>query len=218
MRMSQLRWEDDHESMTSFYISFSDLMVMLSVFFLMLLSISNVQIGSFEKVKTSFSGKTGGTLVALSESLRSVVEGVPGVPGVSVHLADDGVRLVLDTGALFSTRSANIDREALEPLRPLLAEILATSYSIDVEGHTDDVPLYRYYTLDRQRVLETNWSLSGRRASSVIHALLDFGFAEQRLRLVGYASNRPLTDPQDKSGAALESARAENRRVSLLIK
>jgi chemotaxis protein MotB len=218
MRMADLSVEQDKESMISFYISFSDLMVMLGVFFLMLLSISKIEVGSFEKVKTSFSGDTAGTLVELSDSIKAIVEGAPGVPGVTVDLAEDGVRLVLDTGALFSSRSANLKPKALDSLEPILSTILSTSYSIDVEGHTDDVPLFRYYRLDKERVLETNWSLSGRRASSVIHSLIEFGFSENRLRLVGYASTRPLAPVEGKNGQPLLSARSVNRRVSLLIK
>ena len=169
MKILDLAEGQKEEGMTSFYVSFSDLMVLLAVFFVMLLSMSKVDIGSFEKVKTSFTGTTEGTLIALAQDLKEIVEGVPGVPGVEVEMADDGVRLNLDTGTLFATGSASLKPELLDPLEPLLATIDKTSYSIDVEGHTDDVPLKRFFKVDDERILETNWSLSGRRASSVIH-------------------------------------------------
>ncbi|MDE1464240.1 OmpA/MotB family protein [Spartinivicinus poritis] len=210
--------QDDSESKTAFYISFSDLMVMLGVFFVMLLSISQVDVGSFEKVKTSVTGNTAGTLVELSNNLAKIVEDDPDVSGVSVRMAKDGIRLVLDTKALFQTGSANLKPQALDSLEPILLSILATKYTIDVEGHTDDAPLHRYYRMNNEYLLETNWSLSGRRASSVIHFLLQFGFTEKRLRLVGYASTRPINSFNGKKGAALEAARANNRRVSLLVK
>ncbi|SMF06352.1 OmpA/MotB family protein [Pseudobacteriovorax antillogorgiicola] len=218
MKLQDLASQAEDDSLTSFYISFSDLMVLLGVFFVMLLSMSKVDIGSFEKVKTSFSGSTKGTLIELASQLREVVEGVPGVPGVSVHMAEDGVRLDLDTGALFDTGSASVKEGALEPLTPLLETVKGTSYTIDVEGHTDDLPLYRFYKVDDEKVLETNWSLSGRRAASVVHFLLQSGFKQDRLRLVGYASTRPLKSIKDKRGDELQAIRAENRRVSLLIK
>ena len=219
MRISDLdAGQSDADASTSFYISFSDLMIMLGVFFVMLISISEVEVGSFEKVKAGFSGSTGGTLVELSDTLTNIVEGVPGVPGVTVNMASDGVRINLDTASVFATASAQLKPDALTPLQPLLEEILSTQYTIDVEGHTDDVPLNRYYRLNNERSLETNWSLSGRRASSVIHFLIDYGFDEKRLRLVGYASTKPLTSVEGKQDAFLELARSENRRVSLLIK
>ncbi|MCX4027043.1 flagellar motor protein MotB [Endozoicomonas sp. SM1973] len=221
MRMSELDLndsQDDSESKTAFYISFSDLMVMLGVFFVMLLSISQVDVGSFEKVKTGVTGNTSGTLVELSNNLAKIVEDDPDVSGVSVRMAKDGIRLVLDTKALFETGSANLKPQALDSLEPILLSILATKYTIDVEGHTDDAPLHRYYRMNNEYLLETNWSLSGRRASSVIHFLLQFGFTEKRLRLVGYASTRPINRFDGKKGTALEAARANNRRVSLLVK
>jgi chemotaxis protein MotB len=217
MKIADLAEQADDQDMTSFYISFSDLMVLLSVFFVMLLSMSKVDIGSFEKIRSGFTGSTEGTLVELASELKQVAEGTPGVPGVNVHLAEDGVRLDLDTASLFETGSANLKANALEPLTPLLEKIEATDYQVDVEGHTDDVPLYRFYEVNDERVLETNWSLSGRRAASVIHHLLDFGFEQSRVRLVGYSSTRPIVPTDQKQGEQLEEARAKNRRVSLLV-
>ena len=66
--------------------------------------------------------------------------------------------------------------------------------------------------------IETNWTLSGRRASSVVNWLVAFGFGESRLRIVGYGATRPKIDIGSLSGLRLEGARAENRRVSLLIR
>lgn len=218
MKVDELAALSEAESQTAFYISFSDLMVLLGVFFVMLLSMSRVEIGSFEKVKTSFSGSTAGTLIELSKELDAIVNGTPGVPGVKVHMASDGVRLDLDTGALFESGSSKVKKGALEPLLPLLKKIRETPYTVDVEGHSDDVSLYKFFKIDGERTLETNWSLSGRRAASVIHFIIKSGFKQRRIRLVGYASTRPLKSTRGKRGRALEKIRAENRRVSLLVK
>lgn len=213
MRLDELRPAHEEDGTTGFYISFSDLMVLLTVFFLMLVSISKIEIGAFEKVATSFSGSTKGTLVELAGKLKLIVEKDPGVPGVKVSMADDGVRLDLDTAALFDTASAELKPNALNPIAPVLREILATGYVIDIEGHSDDRALYRKVGKE----VETNWSLSGRRASSVTHHLLKFGFRPSRLRIVGYAANKPKVPIKGKKGALLEEARSENRRVSLLV-
>ncbi len=214
MNLADLEKVQDETEANNFYISFSDLMVLLSTFFLMLLSMSKIEIGSFEKMKTGMTGSTKGTLVELADRLKIVAEKDPGVPGVKVSMAPDGVRLDLDTAALFDTGSAVIKKGALEPLAPLLSEIIKTGYTIDIEGHSDDRALYR----KTGNEVETNWSLSGRRASSVTHHLLDFGFKEERVRIVGYASNKPKVSIKKKQGKELEAARAENRRVSLLVK
>lgn len=214
MKLDELTIDSDEEGLDVFYISFGDLMVILCVFFAMLLSMSKVDIGSFEKVKSVMTGSTENTLVELASSLKEIIEGTPGIPGATVRLAEDGVRVDLDTGVLFATGSAIIKSEALESLEPLFEEIKATDYLIDVEGHTDDVSFYRY----DEGEIESNWSLSGKRASSVILHLRSLRFSSRRLRAVGYAYTRPVVRVQGLKGIELEDARARNRRVSLLIR
>jgi chemotaxis protein MotB len=214
MSLEQLAAETDEEGLDSFYISFGDLMVILCVFLVMLLTMSKIDIGSFEKIKSVMTGSTDNTLVELSTKLKKIIETAPGIPGASVELAKDGVRVDLDTGVLFAPGKAAIKSAALDSIAPLLTEILKTKYLIDIEGHTDDVPFYRR-TDDE---VETNWSLSGKRASSVILHLRNYGFSARRLRAVGYAHTRAVVDIKGKTGAELENARARNRRVSLLIR
>lgn len=214
MKLDQLTVDNDEEGLDVFYISFGDLMVILSVFFVMLLTMSKIDVGSFEKVKSVMTGSTENTLVELAGSLKDIVDGTPGIPGVTVQLAKDGVRVNLDTGVLFSPGSAIINKKALESFDPLLNRIAKTDYLVDVEGHSDDVNFYRY----NEGEIETNWSLSGKRASSVILHLRELGFSSIRLRAVGYAHTRPIVEIRSKKGGDLESARARNRRVSLLIR
>lgn len=214
MSLDQLAAESEEEGLDSFYISFGDLMVILCVFLVMLLTMSKIDVGSFEKIKSVMTGSTDNTLVELSLKLKDIIETAPGIPGASVELAKDGVRVDLDTGVLFAPGKAAIKSEPLRIIEPLLQEILKTEYLIDVEGHTDDVPFYR---VDEGEV-ETNWSLSGKRASSVILHLRRVGFSDRRLRAVGYADTRAVVNIKGKYGAELENARARNRRVSLLIR
>ena len=56
------------------------------------------------------------------------------------------------------------------------------------------------------------------RAASVLQYILGFGISERRMRLVGYSNNRPKVSIKGKAGKKLKKARAENRRVSLLIR
>lgn len=214
MKLEEMTIDNDDEGLDVFYISFGDVMVILSVFFLMLLTMSKIEIGSFEKFKSVMTGNTENTLVELAGSLKEIIEGTPGIPGASVHMAKDGVRVDLDTGVLFDPGSAVIKSGALQSFLPLLKEIATKKYLVDIEGHSDDVPFYR---LDEGEV-ESNWSLSGKRASSMILHLKELGFASHRLRAVGYAHTRPVVEVKGKTGIALDEARARNRRVSLLIR
>lgn len=199
----------------AFYLSLSDLMTLLCVFFAVLVGMSRIDVGSFEKMKTSVTGDSKGTLVELERDLKVIAKGQK---GVSVRLAQDGVHLDFESAALFDTGSAILRLDSLVPAEPLLRRILSTKYVLDVEGHTDDVPLFRKDKLKNGEEIETNWTLSGRRASSVVNWLIDFGFSESRLRIVGYAATRPKVDVGELSGGKLEGARSENRRVSILVR
>ena len=199
----------------AFYLSLSDLMTLLCVFFAVLVGMSRIDVGSFERMKTSVTGVSKGTLVELAKDLEKIAAGQK---GVSVRLAEDGVHLDFESAALFDTGSAILRVSGLEPMVPSLKRILSTKYSLDVEGHTDDVPLFRKDKVKDGEEIETNWTLSGRRASSVVNWLIGFGFSEARLRIVGYASTRPKVDISEMSGVRLEDARSENRRVSILIR
>ncbi|MCX6123867.1 MAG: OmpA family protein [Proteobacteria bacterium] len=195
----------------AFYLSLSDLMTLLCVFFAVLVGMSRIDVGQFEQVKTAVSGSTKGTLVELASDLTKIATNQK---GVSVELASDGVRLDFESAAFFDTGSAVIRPNAMTSLEPILKRILATKYTLDVEGHTDDVPLFNKAGAE----IETNWTLSGRRAGSVVTYLAGFGFSELRLRIVGYAANKPRIDVRNKIGAELDGARSANRRVSILVR
>ena len=211
MKLSDLQNITQENKTNTFYLSFSDLMVLLCVFFIMLISISKIETFSFEQIKTSFTGSTRDTLKELEEKLQ----GMSKQKGVEISLDKDGLRLNLAVATLFKTASATMRKNALRKIDPLLKEIRKTDYMIDVEGHTDDRNLY-YVKKDNS--VETNWSLSGRRASTVVLYMRRKGFAKKRLRVVGYASNKPITSIAGKTGRALARARAQNRRVSLLVR
>ena len=218
MRLKDLQKarEQGRESpVNAFYLSLSDLMTLLCVFFAVLVGMSRVDVGSFERMKSSVTGTSKGTLVELAKDLESVSAGQK---GVSVRLGEDGVHLDFESAALFDTGSAKLRSGSLDPMIPMLKRILSTKYSLDVEGHTDDVPLYRMEKMKDGEEIETNWTLSGRRASSVVNWLVGCGFGEGRLRIVGYAATRPKEDIGSLTGVRLEGARSENRRVSLLIR
>lgn len=212
MKLEELQNSAKENQLNPFYIGFSDLMVLLCVFFVMILSVSKVQLGAFEKISTGFSGKTQGTLVELAKNLKKIADKQE---GIIVTLDEDGVRLDLDTNILFDTGSAALKSQNLPLLRPVLLEVLKSKYTLDVEGHTDDVPFYRKLSSDE---FESNWSLSGRRSASFIHFLTSLGFSKERLRIIGYGATKPKISLKNKKGDALEKARAMNRRVSILIR
>jgi len=214
MTMKQLEQQAEQPSLNPFYVSFSDLMVLLCAFFVMMIGMSKIDVGSFEKIRSGFTGTTEDTLVALAVELKELADGPPQIPGISIELAEDGVRLDLESAVLFETGSAVLRPGALRAYEDILRRVQKTNYAVDVEGHADDVPLFRR---DGNEI-ETNWSLSGRRASTVIHHLQDLGIQQERLRVVGYSSTKPRVPVAGKAGSQLEKARSMNRRVSILVR
>ncbi len=49
-----------------------------------------------------------------------MADGPPNIDGVTVTLADDGVRIDLDTAALFDSGSAVLKKDALKPFESIL--------------------------------------------------------------------------------------------------
>ncbi len=198
----------------TFYVSFSDLMLLLCVFFVMLLGASKVQEGSFDELRAGFTGDQTSSMGTLEKSLKKAIENNQ---NFSVSRDKRGVRLDMDSIALFDTGSAVLKSETLGSLVGALRTVANSGYKIDVEGHTDDTPLFKIEKTEFGQEVETNWSLSGRRASAVALVLKKIGVQDQLLRVIGYADTQPKESISGKSGVSLSNARQKNRRVSLLL-
>jgi chemotaxis protein MotB len=114
----------------------------------------------------------------------------------------EGVAIMLNDKLLFESAG-----HALKPeVAPIIGEIanllLVVSAPVNVAGYTDSLP-------GRQM---GNLELSGRRALSVLEALLGHGLDPGRFSASGYGPAFPIGDNTTEAG------RAKNRRVEILIK
>lgn len=116
--------------------------------------------------------------------------------GLVVSIASDDV--------LFATGSAEIGDDGLEIVQ-LLAETLENyENQIQVEGHTDDVPL--------RRPGYTNWNLSTDRAVAVLSLMVEqHGMTPDQVGAVGYGEYQPYASNETAAG------RAQNRRVDVVV-
>lgn len=123
---------------------------------------------------------------------------------VGVTQTSRGVVLEINASALFNQGEADLQSSATKTMIRV-AEILAQGeQNIEVEGHTDDVPI-------STARFPSNWELSSARASSVVRLFIENGVASPRLTAVGSAANRPVAPNDTPEG------RARNRRVTITI-
>lgn len=115
-----------------------------------------------------------------------------------------GVSVEINASVLFEQGRAMLDAEARNVLRAVAGLLRQDDHRIEVEGHSDDVPI-------ASPVFPSNWELSTARASSVVRLFIDSGVAENRLSAIGFAATRPVASNADAAG------QARNRRVAVTI-
>ena len=142
---------------------------------------------------------------------------VMNLKGVLGDLNDDDVNVKVDKGVvyvdisdklLFKSGSFNVTDKAKVVLGKV-AKVLANQPSIEfmVEGHTDTKQL-----LDNGSVLEDNWDLSVKRATTVVRILQDtYGLDPKRMTAAGRGEFAPIA-PNDNA-----ANRAKNRRTRIVI-
>lgn len=123
---------------------------------------------------------------------------------VRITQSERGVRVEINASVLFARGEATLQEDSSKALRAVGDVLKNEDYAIQVEGHTDDIPI----TSAR---FPSNWELSAVRASSVVRLLIDRGVGATRLTALGYGENRPVESNDSEEG------RARNRRVTLMI-
>ncbi|MEP7205408.1 MAG: flagellar motor protein MotD [Casimicrobiaceae bacterium] len=115
-----------------------------------------------------------------------------------------GLAVEISASVLFAPAQATLQPESVEALRAVAQVIADTDNALQVEGHTDNMPM-------ASAQYPSNWELSAARASSVVRVFIGYGVAANRLTAIGYADNRPVEHNDTPEH------RGRNRRVTLLI-
>ena len=212
-------------------VTFADLMSLLLTFFVLLLSFSNTEIIKFRTMagsvrnalglKSEFAlsdipmgnkllpyedpkeGDGGSAAKDMERQLNEILQQA-GLEGGSAKLNKHGVVLQLEGDLLFGSGEASINPEALPVLGALADYISTVSRSVDVIGHTDDVPI-------STPVFPSNWELSAARAGQAVRYLAEKGVPAGRMRAIGQAHSEPLADNGTAEG------RAANRRIEFVF-
>lgn len=123
---------------------------------------------------------------------------------LTVRANEYWLQVELRDSILFDSGSAEPSGRARTIFSDLAGLLQEYGNQIQVEGHTDNVPI------SNQRY-PSNWELSAARASAIVKLLVADGLNPNRLSAVGYGEHQPLTANDS------EEARARNRRVALMI-
>ena len=123
---------------------------------------------------------------------------------IKIDYNERWVQIQINTSILFDTGSAVLENDAFKPLDALGKVLMPLPNLIQVEGHTDTVPI----TTQR---FPSNWELSAHRAASVVHRFTRIGIKPTRLSAIGYGEYRPISTNKTLKG------RRENRRVVVVI-
>lgn len=110
---------------------------------------------------------------------------------------------------LFDSGQAELKTAGREVLQRI-GDILKVSVgkNIQVEGHTDNVPI----SPRLQDKFPSNWELSTARATNVLHFLQDkVGISGERLSAVGYGEYQPIASNSTPEGRRL------NRRIQIIL-
>jgi chemotaxis protein MotB len=123
---------------------------------------------------------------------------------VSVSRSNLGVRVEIDASLLFAPGKAELRGDSAGVLEAMGEVLKNADHAIQVEGHTDDVPI----STER---FPSNWELSATRASTVVRLLIASGVDAGRLGATGYGETRPLESNESEEG------RRRNRRVTVMV-
>ena len=123
---------------------------------------------------------------------------------IDVRRSDFWIEVEINAKVLFASASAELTEEA-RPILASLAELVAgTDYRVNVEGFTDNEPIFT----DR---FPSNWELSAHRSAAVVRLFEETGVDAERMSVVGYGPQRPKASNDTAEG------REKNRRVVLVV-
>jgi len=189
--------------------TFADMMTLLMTFFVLLFAMSTLDPVKLEQFGQSFGEQEGSrqktkkvSLSQINMEVKKLVKSQELQEQVKVRMDARGVTLEIASDLAFNVASADLSPEIQAFMAKMVETMKAATYTIAVEGHTDDVPI-------RSSQFPSNWELSAARSSAVIKFLVGQGVAPDKFQAIGYADTRPKA-PNDSP-----ENRAKNRRVDI---
>lgn len=214
--------QEECKSVPAWLTSFSDLMSLLLTFFILLYSMSTLDITKAMKFLSYFQGEKAKSFeqvsivkpiriytTDLAKKIKKLIKRILPVSGYQIVVTENYVMIRLFNRILFKENSLELTPEAKKALDEIAKVIkrLQGNYRVVVEGHTSkgepSVPMPD---------IQDSWDLSIRRATAVVRYLVSRGVDPSKLEAVGYDTTRPLYTWNNPI------LQARNRRVEIYIK
>ena len=215
---------EDTDVQPGYMGTFADMFCLLMAFFVMLYSTTDPDPGKYEDLaeamKEAFTAEnTENEFKELEKELIDIIGNKHLESQVIVDMGPNGIKISIPGQTLFASGSA----EVIDGMEPLIAEISKTiielldestykNYMIEVEGHTDDVPIRK-----DNKEFSSNWDLSAIRATGIVEILNISGIPKEKLKSIGSADSKPILPNRDNEGNVIPNNRAQNRRVEINI-
>ncbi|MCC0782094.1 flagellar motor protein MotB [Clostridioides sp. ES-S-0108-01] len=222
--------DEKEENNERWLLTYSDLITLLMIFFVIMYSMSNVDAEKYKQLSQSLNSAFGGSAGVIEggnskiepgsdnlDSLQNVEFKKVGeeiqkylnengmANSVSLKVQDRGLVIRLKDTILFDTGKSIVkdnSRDKIIQIGKMLNEM--NSY-MRVEGHTDNMSI-------KNSEFKSNWDLSVMRATNVVQLLIDnAGISPDKLSAVGYGEFRPIAENSSEEG------RSKNRRVDIVL-
>jgi len=227
------KFEEKHENNERWLLTYSDLITLLMIFFVVMYATSNLNAEKYERMSNSFKGVFGGgkNVVGIDEGSYSSDEEVGLVEDATIPLdelsevkteidklinesrlssvmstkiEERGLVISFTDSMFFESGKADTTDKMILELENVYKILKGMSNYIRIEGHTDNVPI-------KTLQFESNWQLSAARAANVVEKLAGLGIPPDRLSAIGYGEYKPIFSNDTEGG------RSKNRRVDIVI-
>lgn len=126
---------------------------------------------------------------------------------VDIELTPEGIRISLSEAITFNSGSADLIPLAYEIIGDIAQLLKDDIHEVEVQGHTDDVPI------GAASRFRSNWDLGAARAVSVVHVLISNSNLEaSRFKASSFSEYRPIRENEN------EESRRRNRRVEIYVR
>lgn len=230
--------DEDEGGGSEWLATYGDLVTLLLCFFILLYSMSIMDLAKFQKAAGSLSSSLGaapahttGTDSTVGDSIanlnvynaievkqemddiyskvKELVDSRDLSKDVQVEQVDAGVLLRFKDEILFDVAQADLKPNAKNTLQRLGEILRGHNKNIRIEGHTDNVPI-------NTNKFRSNWELSTARAISVVRYFTeelpeDQRMAPTKFEVSGYGEYHPIANNDS------EQNKQKNRRIEITI-